>query len=130
MVKTPANRRLAAAIVLLAALFFVITVLQIFVADPLGWIGISGALVLLLVSLYRLEDDLLALAREAAESGAEDLAMGCGDGSLGLVAAVAMDMNLDRNDPVAALAAFQGEERLIDVATIGWPGEIAIDARF
>jgi hypothetical protein len=119
MVKTPANRRLAAAIVLLAALFFVITVLQIFVADPLGWIGISGALVLLLVSLYRLEDDLLALAREAGESGAEVLAMGCGDGSLGLVAAVAMDMNLDHNDPVAALAAFQGEERLIDVATIG-----------
>jgi diacylglycerol kinase family enzyme len=250
MVKTPASQRLAATIALLAALFFIITVLRIFVADPLGWIGISGSLLLLLVSVYWLtlgrthqrllallsgigsllllghllsvaplsnlwntlsaiillsmaslaakqaltptpvpasappsekkspprfskmtllinpksgggkaekfdlvnkarsmgvdvhvlskEDDLLALAREAAESGAEVLAMGGGDGSLGLVATVAMeynlpficipvgtrnhfamDMNLDRNDPVAALAAFQGEERLIDVATIG-----------
>ena len=84
-------------------------------------------------------DDLLALAREAAAAGAEVLGMGGGDGSLALVASVAMeydlpfvcipvgtrnhfamDMSLDRSDPAAALAAFTGgEERVVDVATVG-----------
>ena len=81
-------------------------------------------------------DDLPALARAA---GADVLGMAGGDGSLAAVAAVAIeqdvpfvcipfgtrnhfarDLGLDRNDPIAALAAFdQGVERRIDVARAG-----------
>jgi diacylglycerol kinase family enzyme len=80
-------------------------------------------------------DDPEALAREA---DARALGMAGGDGSLAPVAAAAIerdvpfvcvpfgtrnhfarDLGLDRDDPVAALAAFGGEERRIDVGRIG-----------
>jgi diacylglycerol kinase family enzyme len=81
------------------------------------------------------EDDAAALARE---SDATALGMAGGDGSLGPVAAVALerdvpfvcvpfgtrnhfarDVGLDRNDPVAALDAFaSGNERRIDVGRL------------
>ncbi len=81
-------------------------------------------------------DDLEELARG---SGASVLGMAGGDGSLATVASVAIeqdvpfvcipfgtrnhfarDLGLDRDDPLAALAAFdQGEERRIDVGRVG-----------
>lgn len=81
-------------------------------------------------------DDLEALARSA---DATSLGMAGGDGSLGLVAGVAVerdlpfvcipfgtrnhfarDLGLDRDDPIAALAAFDsGSERRIDLARAG-----------
>jgi diacylglycerol kinase family enzyme len=81
-------------------------------------------------------DDLEELARG---SDAEVLGMAGGDGSLASVAAVAIerdvpfvcipfgtrnhfarDLGLDRDDPLAALAAFdEGEERRIDVGRVG-----------
>jgi diacylglycerol kinase family enzyme len=83
-------------------------------------------------------DDLVALAREAAAAGAGALGVAGGDGSLGLVAKVAVeadlpfvcvpsgtrnhfagDLGLDRADPLAALEAFAGPERRIDAGTVG-----------
>jgi diacylglycerol kinase family enzyme len=81
-------------------------------------------------------DDLPELARSA---GADVLGMAGGDGSLAAVAEVALeqdvpfvcipfgtrnhfarDLGLDRDDPIAALAAFDdGAERRIDVARAG-----------
>ena len=81
-------------------------------------------------------DDLQELARTA---NADVLGMAGGDGSLAAVAEVALeqdvplvvvpfgtrnhfarDLGLDRNDPLAALAAFQeGEERRVDVGRAG-----------
>jgi diacylglycerol kinase family enzyme len=81
-------------------------------------------------------DDLQELARAA---GADVLGMAGGDGSLAAVAEVALeqdvpfvvvpfgtrnhlarDLGLDRNDPIAALAAFEdGVERRIDVGRAG-----------
>jgi diacylglycerol kinase family enzyme len=80
-------------------------------------------------------DDLPALARNA---GADVLGMAGGDGSLAAVADVAIeqdvplvvvpfgtrnhfarDLGLDRNDPLAALAAFDGAERRVDVGRVG-----------
>ncbi len=81
-------------------------------------------------------DDLQELARG---STADVLGMAGGDGSLAAVAAVAIerdvpfvcipfgtrnhfarDLGLDRNDPLAALAAFdEGEERRVDVGRVG-----------
>lgn len=83
-------------------------------------------------------DDLVALAESAVADGADALGMAGGDGSLGLVAAVAMahdlpftpipvgtrnhfalDIGLDRADPLQALAAFTaGEEHRIDVGSV------------
>jgi diacylglycerol kinase family enzyme len=90
------------------------------------------------IEVYVLEegDDLPEVARRA---NADVLGMAGGDGSLGAVADVAIeqdipfvcipfgtrnhfarDIGLDRNDPVAALAAFDtGRERRIDVGRIG-----------
>jgi diacylglycerol kinase family enzyme len=82
--------------------------------------------------------DLVALAREAAEDGAEILGMAGGDGSQGCVLSVAadhgipfvcvpsgtrnhlaLDLGLDRRDPRQALRAFtEGEVRQIDHATV------------
>jgi diacylglycerol kinase family enzyme len=76
---------------------------------------------------------------EAARAARADvLGMAGGDGSLGAVAAVALerdlpfvcvpfgtrnhfarDAGLDRDDPLAALAAFDGDERRIDVGRVG-----------
>jgi diacylglycerol kinase family enzyme len=88
------------------------------------------------VHLLSRGDDLSALARNA---GADVLGMAGGDGSLGAVAQAAVeqdvpfvavpfgtrnhfarDVGLDRNDPLAALAAFaDGVERRIDVGYVG-----------
>lgn len=79
-------------------------------------------------------DDLVELARDAIADGADAIGMAGGDGSLGLVAAVALDedvpffcvpvgtrnhfaldVGLDRDDPLAALDALvDGEELRID----------------
>jgi diacylglycerol kinase family enzyme len=80
-------------------------------------------------------DDLHEVARGA---NAEVLGMAGGDGSLAAVAEVAIerdlpfvcipfgtrnhfarDIGLDRDDPIGALAAFDGEERRIDVGRVG-----------
>lgn len=83
-------------------------------------------------------DDLAQLARDAITQGADAIGMAGGDGSLGLVAKVAIDhdvpfvcipagtrnhfardMGLDRTDPSLALAAFSGREVRIDYALVG-----------
>ena len=83
-------------------------------------------------------DDLAEVARRAARGGADALGMAGGDGSLALVAGVAMeahipfvcvpagtrnhfalDLGLDRNDPIGALDAFgEAVQRRIDVAVV------------
>jgi diacylglycerol kinase family enzyme len=81
------------------------------------------------------DDDLVELARHA---DAEVLGMAGGDGSLGAVADVAIerdlpfvvvpfgtrnhfarDLGLDRDDPIAAIAAFDGVERRVDTGVVG-----------
>lgn len=84
------------------------------------------------------DDDLVQLARHAARRGADCIGMAGGDGSLAIVAEVAirhsipfvcipagtrnhfaLDLGLDRSDPVAALDAFgEAVQRRIDVATV------------
>jgi diacylglycerol kinase family enzyme len=92
------------------------------------------------IRVYVLErgDDLAGLARAAVAEGAGAIGVAGGDGSLGLVAKVAVegdvpfvcvpsgtrnhfagDLGLDRSDPVAALEAFGGPERRIDVGMVG-----------
>ena len=80
-------------------------------------------------------DDAAEAAREAA---ADVLGVAGGDGSLDAVAAVALDqdkpfvcipfgtrnhfardLGLDRDDPFAALSAFEGRERRVDVGRVG-----------
>ena len=83
-------------------------------------------------------DDLLELAERAVGNGAEVIGMAGGDGSQALVATVAMrhgiahvcipagtrnhfalDLGIDRDDPVAALDAFtDGVERRVDLACV------------
>jgi diacylglycerol kinase family enzyme len=86
------------------------------------------------VHLFRPGDDLEAIARGAE---ADALGMAGGDGSLAPVAAVAIerglpfvcvpfgtrnhfarDLGLDRDDPLAALDAFRGAERKVDVGRV------------
>ena len=86
------------------------------------------------VHLFRDGEDLEEIARTAE---ADALGMAGGDGSLAPVAAVAMerslpfvcvpfgtrnhfarDLGLDRDDPIAALAAFEGTERRVDVGRV------------
>jgi diacylglycerol kinase family enzyme len=84
-------------------------------------------------------DDIVKLAHRAVDDGADAVGAAGGDGSLGLVAGVAMergvpffcvpvgtrnhfalDLGLDRNDPLKALEAVtDGEELLIDVGMAG-----------
>jgi diacylglycerol kinase family enzyme len=83
-------------------------------------------------------DDMVGLTRAAVAGGASAVGVAGGDGSLGLVAKVAVeadvpfvcvpsgtrnhfagDLGLDRGDPVAALAAFGGPERRIDAGLVG-----------
>ena len=83
-------------------------------------------------------DDPAGLARAAVAGGADVVGVAGGDGSMGLVAAVAVeagvpfvcvpsgtrnhfagDLGLDRGDPLAALGAFAGTERRVDVAMVG-----------
>ena len=80
-------------------------------------------------------EDLTAVVRDAE---ADVIGMAGGDGSLAAVAAVAIerglpfvcipfgtrnhfarDLGLDRDDPIGALAAFDGEERHVDVGRVG-----------
>ena len=80
-------------------------------------------------------DDLVDVARRAS---ADVIGMAGGDGSLAAVAAVAIehdlpfvcvpfgtrnhfarDLGLDREDPIGALAAFDGPERRVDVGRVG-----------
>ena len=87
------------------------------------------------VHLFRPGEDLEAIARQA---DAEALGMAGGDGSLAPVADVAIerglpfacvpfgtrnhfarDVGLDRDDPIAALDAFGGRERRVDVGRAG-----------
>ena len=83
-------------------------------------------------------DDLLDLARRAVDGGADVIGMAGGDGSLTLVASVAMaadvpmvcvpagtrnhfalDLGLDRDDVVGALGAFdEAVERRVDLAEV------------
>jgi hypothetical protein len=83
-------------------------------------------------------DDLATLATAAADDGADALAMAGGDGSQGIVAAVAaerglpyacipagtrnhfaLDLGVDRDDVVGALDAFvDGGERVVDLAEV------------
>ncbi len=82
--------------------------------------------------------DLERLARDAVDAGADCLGMAGGDGSQALVASVAvdtgvpfvcipagtrnhfaLDLGLNRDDPVSGLGAFHsGLERLVDYATV------------
>jgi diacylglycerol kinase family enzyme len=81
-------------------------------------------------------EDAAELARAAADTSA--LGVAGGDGSLGAVAAVALerdlpfvcvpfgtynhfawDAGIDRDDPLGALRAFDGEERRVDVGRLG-----------
>src|SRR6266566_2658902 len=83
-------------------------------------------------------DDPQTLARRAVAAGAAAVGVAGGDGSLGPVAAVAVqsdvpfvcvpagtrnhfaaDLGLDRADPLAALDAFAGPERRVDVGVVG-----------
>jgi diacylglycerol kinase family enzyme len=83
-------------------------------------------------------EDPQALARHAVAAGADAVGVAGGDGSLGLVAAVAVgadvpfvcvpagtrnhfarDLGLDRADPLAALDGFAGVERRVDVGVVG-----------
>jgi diacylglycerol kinase family enzyme len=87
------------------------------------------------VHVFRTGEDLEAIARGAS---AEAIGMAGGDGSLAPVASVAIardvpfvcvpfgtrnhfarDLGLDRDDPVAALDAFGGMERRVDVGRAG-----------
>ena len=86
------------------------------------------------VHLFRDGEDLEEIARTAE---ADALGIAGGDGSLAPVAAVAMerslpfvcvpfgtrnhfarDLGLDRDDPIAALDAFEGAERRVDVGRV------------
>src|SRR5690606_4473270 len=84
------------------------------------------------------DDDLPDLARGAVRDGCDCLGMAGGDGSLALIADIAiehrlpfvcvpagtrnhfaLDLGLDRNDPLAALDSFgEAVQRRIDVATV------------
>ena len=83
------------------------------------------------------DDDLTAIAEQLISSGVEIIGMAGGDGSLGLVASVAMrhaarfvcipvgtrnhfarDLGLDRTDPLTALTAYYGHEISVDVGRI------------
>ena len=88
--------------------------------------------------MLRPDEDAAQLARAAGERGADALGMAGGDGSLGAVAAVALeqdlpfvpvpfgtrnhfarDLGFDGDDPIGALAAFRGPERRVDVGAVG-----------
>jgi len=90
------------------------------------------------VHLLAAGEEAAALARAAVAAGAGAIGMAGGDGSLGPVAAVAVeagvpfvcvpagtrnhfahDLGLDRGDPLAALDAFGGDERRVDVGVVG-----------
>lgn len=90
------------------------------------------------VHVLREGEDATEPTRRAAAEGAEALGIAGGDGSLAAVAAVALerdlpfvpvplgtrnhfarDIGLDPDEPLAALAAFGGPERHVDVGLVG-----------
>lgn len=92
----------------------------------------------IVVQVLEPDTELTELARGAVADGAEVIGMAGGDGSQALVAGVAMDndlpfvcipvgtrnhfardLGLDRQEPLAALAAFEGQELRIDTGRIG-----------
>ena len=103
--------------------------------------GLADAAAELGIKTIMLEpgNDLTRLAETALDEGADAVGMAGGDGSLGLVAAVAaaggvpffcipvgtrnhfaLDVGLNRDAPLSALAAFEdGEEIVIDVGMAG-----------
>lgn len=107
-------------------------------ADQVGLADAADAAGVKVIMLER-GDDLAQLANDAISTGADAIGMAGGDGSLGLVATVAiergvpffcvpvgtrnhfaLDLGLDRDDPVSALAALDdGDEILIDYAVAG-----------
>jgi len=105
-----------------------------------GRVGLAGAASRLGIDVRELGpgEDPERLAGDAVDRGADAIGMAGGDGSLGPVAGVAMergvpfvcvpvgtrnhfarDLGLVRGDPLRALDAFAGEERRVDVATVG-----------
>ena len=104
-------------------------------ADRYGLVDVAERAGIKTIMLER-GDNLVELARDAIDAGADAIGMAGGDGSLGLVAGVAiernvpffcvpvgtrnhfaLDLGLDRDDPLAALDALRdGEEILIDYA--------------
>lgn len=107
-------------------------------ADKFGLADAAQKAGVKVVMLER-DNDLVQLAHDAISAGADAIGMAGGDGSLGLVAGVAvergvpffcipvgtrnhfaLDLGLDRHDPLAALSVLQdGDEILIDYATAG-----------
>jgi diacylglycerol kinase family enzyme len=88
--------------------------------------------------VVRPDEDVAELVRAAADRGADTLGMAGGDGSLGAVAAVAVehdvpfvpipfgtrnhfarDVGFDADDPIGSLAAFRGPERRVDAGEVG-----------
>jgi diacylglycerol kinase family enzyme len=104
-------------------------------ADRYGLVDVAERAGIKTIMLER-GDNLVELARDAIDAGADAIGMAGGDGSLGLVAGVAiernvpffcvpvgtrnhfaLDLGLDRDDPLSALDALRdGEEMLIDYA--------------
>ena len=104
-------------------------------ADRYGLVDVAERAGIKTIMLER-GDDLVELARDAIDAGADAIGMTGGDGSLGLVAGIAvernvpffcvpvgtrnhfaLDLGLDRDDPLVALDALRdGEEILIDYA--------------
>ncbi len=105
-----------------------------------GRVGLAGAAGRLGIEVRELGpgEDPERLAGEAVNGGADAIGMAGGDGSLGPVAGVAAvrgvpfvcvpvgtrnhfarDLGLVRDDPLRALDAFAGEERRVDIATVG-----------
>lgn len=84
------------------------------------------------------DEDAAELAGAAVDRGAETIGVAGGDGSLGAVAAVALerdvpfvpvpfgtrnhfarDVGFDGDDPIGSLAAFRGPERRVDAGAVG-----------
>jgi diacylglycerol kinase family enzyme len=105
-----------------------------------GRVGLAARARALGVSVHELipGDDPAKLARDAVAAGADAVGVAGGDGSLGLIAKVAVeldvpfvcvpagtrnhfahDLGLDRADPLAGLSAFTGRERRVDVGMVG-----------
>jgi len=107
-------------------------------AEAVGLVTYAESLGIRAILLER-GDDLTRLAHEAIDGGADAIGMAGGDGSLGLVAGVAaerdvpffcvpvgtrnhfaLDLGLDRDDPLSALDALvKGDELKIDYGLVG-----------
>jgi diacylglycerol kinase family enzyme len=107
-------------------------------AERIGLLDAAAAAGLKTILLER-GDDLAQLAHDAISAGADAIGMAGGDGSLGIVAGVAvergvpffcvpvgtrnhfaLDLGLDREEPLTALDALRdGDELRIDYATAG-----------